>query len=48
MNKISHISGSIDCPELLELTLADNLIKELHPLTFGKLSKLKILDLSIN
>jgi len=27
MNKIANIEGSIDCPNLMELTLSDNLIK---------------------
>ena len=27
MNKIANIEGSIDCPNLTELTLSDNLIK---------------------
>lgn len=34
MNKISNLEGSINCPELTELYIADNLIKELHPFTF--------------
>ena len=48
MNKIKSVDGSIDCPNLVELTMADNLIKEFHPMAFSKLTKLKTLDLSIN
>ena len=48
MNKIQTIEGSIDCPNLRELTLADNLLKTIHPFLFSKLRKLQTLDLSIN
>ena len=48
MNKIQSIEGSIDCPNLRELTLADNLLKTIHPFLFSKLRKLQTLDLSIN
>lgn len=48
MNKIVKIGGSINCPNLKELVLSDNLIKDIHPFMFSKLPKLKSLDLSIN
>ena len=48
MNKIANIEGSIDCPNLTELTLSDNLIKQIHPFLFSNLPKLQLLDLSIN
>lgn len=57
MNKIQRIDASITdaCPNLLELVLADNLLKQIHPLMFtaprnsedGK-CRLQVLDLSIN
>jgi Leucine-rich repeat (LRR) protein len=48
MNHISSIQQNFNLPLLTDLILADNLIKELHPFTFQKLTKLKVLDLSIN
>ena len=48
MNKISKMEGSINLPNLRELILSDNLIKEIHPFLFTKMPKIQVLDLSIN
>jgi Leucine-rich repeat (LRR) protein len=48
MNKISKLEGTIDLVNLKELILSDNLIKSIHPFLFSNVTKLIILDLSIN
>ena len=40
MNKIQNIEGSFNLPNLRELTLSDNLIKQIHPFLLTKLPKL--------
>ena len=40
MNKITNIEGGIDCPNLRELALSDNLIKQIHPFLLSNLPKL--------
>lgn len=48
MNKISNLDFALELPLLKKLVLADNLIKQIHPFAFSKLSGLKDLDLSMN
>lgn len=48
MNGIESIQGGFDCPYLTELTLSDNLIKEITVSMFAKCQNLKVLNLEIN